>query len=130
MPISPANPARATFRRGHPRLKCRGIARIKPALAEQDSTGWLLDLSLGGCCIEWNEAAQCEIGSEVEMRLDVRGNVLWVRGVVRWVRRKKFAGVEFIHLSPRKQEQVKEMLADFVEMLRAAGAVKASRGTP
>ena len=133
MPSEQGNASHVTFCRRQLRLKCRGIAQIKPALAEQASMGWLLDLSLGGCCIEWEHAGQCVVGTEVEVRLEVRGSILCVIGVVRYVRRGKIMGVEFGRLSARKQEQVEEMLADFLDMLRfaAAGrAAKPSRGKP
>ena len=85
-------------------------------------SGLLLDLSVHGCCIEWAEPAPADTGSEIEIRMNVKGNVLRLMGVIRYVYRKKRTGIEFSELSPRKQQQIDAVIADYMEMRRLAHA--------
>lgn len=84
--------------------------------------GLLLDLSVRGCCVEWAEPAPVGTGSGIEIRLNVKGNVLRLMGVIRYVHRKKRTGIEFSELSPRKQQQIDAVITDYLEMRRLAHA--------
>ena len=110
------------FRRAHPRLQCKGLAQIKLAPGEQPLPGWLMDLSISGCCIEWAEPVRGDVGSAIEIQLTVKGSVLRLMGVIRYIHGKKRTGIEFTQVSHRKREQIDAVIREVLEMRRLAFA--------
>jgi len=99
-------------RRKHPRLECKGVAAIKFLDPEKSATGKLVDLSVAGCCIEFGEVLPDVRNLPVEVHLAVNGVKLRIPGVVRNVRRNRWAGIEFTGMSGRKIEQIKQLVRE------------------
>ena len=114
------DPTSAEWRRAHLRLKCRGTAQVRPVAGEEFATGLLVDLSSRGCCIEWEEPVLLQVGTAVEIYLNMKGIALCLMGVIRYVHKNKRTGIEFTHVSPRKQEQIEAAMNEFLEMRRFA----------
>jgi hypothetical protein len=60
------------------------------------------------------------IDSIVEVLLHVKGTILRLSGRVRYIARPARVGIEFLDASPRKREQIEELIADLLEMDKAA----------
>lgn len=103
-------------RRVHPRLKCKGIARVRLMPHGRWTEGFLADLSIRGCCIETDEPLPAPPGSAVEVLLKVNGTNLRLSGAIRHRTRNVRAGVQFLEVSPRKCEQIRDLMTDLVEM--------------
>lgn len=105
-------------RRGrvHPRLKCKGIARFRSLPHGRFIDGALADLSLRGCCIESDSPPQLAPDSPVEVILKVKGTALRLGGIVRHRTRQTRTGIQFLDVSPRKKEQIEELMEELLEM--------------
>lgn len=103
-------------RREHARLICRGVAELRFVELKLRITGTLMDLSLGGCCVNCDRELPQPAGSLVEVYLTVNGNRLCVGGVVRNTRRHETrAGIEFHKVTDRKADQIRQMIKDLME---------------
>ncbi len=102
-------------RRAHPRLDCKGVAEIHILPLERRLPGTLIDLSVAGCCIEANASLPPMANLRVEVHLNVNGDVLRVAGIVRNLRNSRRAGIEFTGVTPRKAEQIEELVKELVE---------------
>jgi c-di-GMP-binding flagellar brake protein YcgR len=86
------------------------VIRIQPY--GPDVLGVLLDLSEGGCGVEFGIGIPAQVGAPVEVDLNVRGVTLRRAGVIRYievirrVERETRAGIEFIEASPQRSEEV------------------------
>jgi hypothetical protein len=107
-------------RRVHPRLRCKGIARIRLLPHGRWMDGILADLSIRGCCIETEEPLQGTPESSIEVLLKVKGTNLRLNGTIRHCTRHIRAGIQFLDVSPRKSEQIRDLMADLLEMDRLA----------
>jgi hypothetical protein len=79
----------------------------------------VVDLSLGGCCLEVEEPVEEPIGTRVEVYFCVMNNTVQVAGTLRQVRHQVWAGVQFSGVSSRKAEQIQ----DLIDQLFADAAV-------
>jgi c-di-GMP-binding flagellar brake protein YcgR len=74
--------------------------------------GALLDISEGGCGVEFGIAIPAQVGTQVEVDLNVRGERLKRTGVIRninvirRIERETRAGIEFVEVSGRRGEPV------------------------
>ena len=75
----------------------------------------ILDLSRGGCRVRTRERFQAGTMVRIEILFTLSGVALRLPGVTQWTDRKNMLGIRFLELSPRKQEQ----LADLIAELRA-----------
>lgn len=101
-------------RRSRPRLRCKGMAEIIILSIGKRMAGALLDLSACGCCIETTEAIPSIEQPGVEVVFTVNGFTLRLAGVVRNVRNEHRAGIEFIDVTQRKAEQIRELVKELV----------------
>lgn len=102
--------------RVHPRLRCRGIARFRSLPHGRFIDGALVDLSLRGCCIESDGSPHMAPESAVEVILKVKGTALRLGGIVRHRTRQTRTGIQFLDVSPRKKEQIEELMEELLEM--------------
>ena len=102
-------------RRMHPRLQCRGKAEMLLLPDGPKLEGSLINLSLGGCCIECVAKILLEPPVSVEVQLKVDDSRLRLAGVLRYVEDLCKAGIQFDQVSPRKEEQIRELIAELYE---------------
>lgn len=102
-------------RRAQARLRCRGVAEVVLLRLERKLPGTLLDLSVGGCCIQTDQPIPSIERPSVEVQLTVNGITLRVAGIVRNVRKDRYAGIEFINVTPRKADQILELVKELLE---------------
>lgn len=102
-------------RRTQPRLRCGGVAEVVLLRLGRKLPGTLLDLSVGGCCIQTDAPIPSIERPSVEVQLTVNGITLRVAGIVRNMRNDRRAGIEFIDVTPRKADQIIELVKELVE---------------
>ncbi len=114
----PAAESVAVERRAHPRAHDWGTAWIGIFPEGTKALGYLLDLGLGGCRIEADEAIQAGDDSSVEVLLHLKGYTLRLAGVIRHQEDGKTrAGIEFTDVCPRKAEQIQKLLDQLIAEL-------------
>lgn len=109
-------------RRAQPRLRCKGVAKVVLLRLHRKLPGTLLDLSVGGCCIQTNQPIPSIERPAVEVQLTVNGITLRVAGIVRNVRKDCFAGIEFINVTPRRADQILELVKELLERQQVSRA--------
>jgi c-di-GMP-binding flagellar brake protein YcgR len=82
--------------------------------------GQILDLSVGGCRIHTVERFPVGIYTRVETEFRLQGLPFRLGGVIQAIHNRNLVGIRFLDVSPRKREQVSELIDEIVEM-RAAG---------
>ena len=84
---------------------------------------YLVDLGLGGCSVDADEAIPACVNACVEVLLQVDQLTLRLAGVIRHMEKKTRAGIGFTDLSLRKVEQVHHLLGILIdeEKQRLAG---------
>jgi len=113
-----------TERRAHPRLRCKGSAALHLYPAGIRCEGVVVDLSLGGCCIEVDEHVEEPTGTHVEVFLRVMGTTVQVAGILCNVRHQVWAGVQFCSVSSRKMAQIKELMDELTAGVEVMGAIQ------
>ena len=76
---------------------------------------YLVDLSLGGCLVDADEAIPACVNACVEVLLQVDQLTLRLAGVIRHMEKKTRAGIGFTDLSLRKAEQIHHLLGILIE---------------
>jgi hypothetical protein len=111
-------------RRIYPRSQCWGTTWINLLPEGIKTVGYLLNLGLGGCHIETDAPLPMRVGSRVEVLLYLDGFTLRLAGVVVHMEENNArVGIEFTDVSPRKAEQIGQLMAVIVaaEKERRAG---------
>ena len=105
-------------RRAHPRADGWGTAWIGIFPEGTKALGYLLNLGLGGCRIEADDAIPATDNASVEVLLHLRGYTLRLAGVIRHQEESKTkTGIEFTDVSPRKAEQIQKLLDQLIAEL-------------
>lgn len=119
-------------RRRSPRLECSGNANVRMLnLDSEDSVqfqGRILNLSLLGCCIETEIPTALRINDQLEVYFQLNGFPLLLMGIAKSIHTPQKIGIEFLEVSPRKQDQLKYILNDLKEEL--AEKKKQSKAQP
>ena len=102
-------------RRAKPRLRCNGIAEVILLRLDQRFPATLLDLSVSGCCLATETPIPSIESPAIEVQLAVNGTNLRVAGVVRNVRNERKLGIEFMNVTPRRAEQIRELVTELFE---------------
>lgn len=89
--------------------------------------GRILDLSLGGCCIRIGERFPLGIYTRVEVEFRLEGLPFRLAGVIQTLRDRYTVGIHFVDMSPRKQLQVSELMAEIHAMQEAKPAAGGDR---
>lgn len=98
-------------RRAHPRSKGWGTAWIGIFPEGTKALSYLLDLGLGGCRVEADDAIPGANHANVEVLLHLKGYTLLLSGVIRHQEENDtMAGIEFIDVSPRKAGKIQKLL--------------------
>jgi hypothetical protein len=98
--------------RRFPRLSCDGIAHLRVIPNGGRETGCVVNLSKRGCCFVADKPLRGIAGSGIEVHLRVRGIDLRVPGIIRHIRKRVRAGIEFVDLSDRKRDQIDELIGE------------------
>lgn len=106
----------AEERRAHPRLRCKGTARMQVLPDGKKIEGALINLSQGGCLIETESPLPFEAGVSVELHLHVSSFTLRQLGVICRIEDEYYAGIEFSEVSSRKSEQIRVLIEELVEL--------------
>jgi len=124
-PGAPDPAAKPSERRAQRRLFWPGTAVIRILPYGPDVLGVLLDLSEAGCGVEIGIAIPAQVGTQVEVDLNVRGVTLRRAGVIRYIdvirriERETRAGIEFIEAGSRKAAQVDRSVKGVVRQIES-----------
>src|SRR5258708_7225907 len=100
------------FRPRNPRFSCGGLAKISVLPSNGIFlSAKILNLSLGGCCVDIPEPIEC--GARAEIVVHVNSASFRAVGEVKGIRANSEAGIEFVYLS----RGGKDLLADLVAEL-------------
>jgi hypothetical protein len=99
-------------RRAHRRLNCRGSAEVDLFPQDRRLVCTVVDLSIGGVCLETEEPVLIEPGQRLEVLLYVKDSVIKLAGVLCHVRRCSYLGIQFRDVSARKAAQIKELMVE------------------
>lgn len=114
----PATEGVAVERRAHPRAKSWGTAWIGIFPEGTKSLSYLLDMGLGGCRIEADEAIPATADASVEVLLQLKGSTLRLAGVIRHMEEDQtMAGIEFTEVNPRKAERIQKLIDQIIAEL-------------
>lgn len=102
-------------RRAQPRLRCKGTAEVRILRFGSSVAGTIVDLSVGGCCVVTEGKFPPVEQPLVEVILSVNGSKLRMAGVVRNVKKDQRAGIEFIEVTRRKAQQIREFVRELRE---------------
>lgn len=112
----------ADERRRSPRLDCCGNAQLRMLNLESANAvqfqGKILNLSLIGCCIETENPVPLRVADRLEVYFQLNGMPILVMGVTRAVHSQHRIGIEFLEVSPRKQEQLRFLMNELLETLQ------------
>lgn len=84
-------------------------------------TGRILDLSLGGCRIRTDERFPVGIYTRVETEFRLGGLSFRLGGVTQAIHDQRHVGIRFLDMSPRKREQVEQLIEEIREMKEKRG---------
>jgi c-di-GMP-binding flagellar brake protein YcgR len=114
------SPRFVTERRKTQRVACEGKGDVIVLGGALQFTGILRDLSVSGCLLETNKKFVLERGTQLEIILDVNRLQFRVAGGVRSNSSSRGVGFEFMHLSSRCAEQLRQL----VDELKNQAALK------
>jgi hypothetical protein len=111
---SPQRPAKAASRerRTQSRHEVNTTATILLVNVASRIPGRILNLSVGGCCIRTEERFPVGIYTRVETEFHLEGLPFRLGGVVQAIKERQQVGIRFLDLSPRKREQVEQLIAE------------------
>ncbi|MGP8251070.1 MAG: PilZ domain-containing protein [Terracidiphilus sp.] len=78
-------------------------------------SGKIVDLSLGGCRIRTAEKFPVGIYTRIEAEFQLHGLPFRLGGVIQAIHDRNTVGIRFLDMSPRKKDQVAELVAEMEE---------------
>ncbi len=106
---------RGEERRGHPRLRCVGIAELFTTPNAGARKARILDLSVIGCRLLLQEPVRLDVDSMVEVKFIVNQLPFRVIGQVKVQRTPSELGIVFPALSARVRLQVEDLVKELME---------------
>ncbi|MGD0942248.1 MAG: PilZ domain-containing protein [Terracidiphilus sp.] len=102
-----------------PRLQCSGLAGIQtlPAV-EKPCPAKIINLSIGGCLMEFERPLQLATDEIVELIFCVNHMPFRVRGQVRAIRSETLVGFQFPMLSDRIRRQLEDLVGELIDHLK------------
>ena len=110
----------------NPRFSCGGVAKI--SLLPSNGlflSGKLLDLSLGGCCVDTPVPIEC--GARAEIVVHVNSSSFRAVGEVRGIHGNSEAGIQFIYLSGGGKDPLADLIAELARLQALINQLKAAR---
>jgi c-di-GMP-binding flagellar brake protein YcgR len=101
-------------RRAHPRLSCKGIAKFLILPDGPQVTGNLINLSLGGCCVECDKEIQARYGTPLDVMLDACDLRVRLSAEICRIEENR-VGIRFLEMSPRKEGQIHFLIEELFE---------------
>jgi hypothetical protein len=124
-----AQPAGPNLRE-HPRHKFNGSGTLSIPSSRERHTGAIVDLSVGGCRLQFPEPVAWEVGTIVELNLQSSYLAVRTRASIRHSSASgTLLGFQFEGLSERGTAQIREQLND-LELVPDAGATARTDGSP
>jgi len=102
-------------RRAHPRLSCKGIAKFLILPDGPNVTGNLVNLSLGGCCVDCGKELQVRLGTTLDVLLDACDLRVRLSGEICRIDEQQ-VGIRFLEMSPRKEGQIHFLIEELYEV--------------
>lgn len=102
-------------RRRTPRLSCAGDATLVCLPSDGNYfPGKIHDLSLGGCRLDLNEPIDTGARTEVVIRINAAS--FRALGIVKGLRGKLEAGIEFVHLSSGGKDLLEDLISELARL--------------
>ncbi|MGB6742825.1 MAG: PilZ domain-containing protein [Terracidiphilus sp.] len=114
-------PASMAERRRFPRYKVEQSSCIYLVKIGSKLPGQVVNLSLGGCRIRTEERFPVGIYTRVEIEFQLRGQLVRLGGVIQAIYGRHEVGVRFLDVSPRKLEQLADLIREMFPVTRAGG---------
>lgn len=99
--------------RRYPRFDCTGAVELTGPHSARPRKGKLLNLSIGGCFAQTDWPL--DVGTRVEIRLELSGLCFRALGEVRMVDSRGGMGIEFAGMSARGRQRLAELIAELGE---------------
>jgi hypothetical protein len=123
-----ANPVKRE-RRGHARHEVDTSAVIYLIKIASRLEGRILNLSLSGCSIRTNERFPVGIYTRVETEFRLEGLPFRLGGVTQALHDRHQVGIRFLDMSPRKREQLEQLIAEIEELRAERGTIDPKNGS-
>ena len=110
----------------NPRFSCGGVAQI--SLLPSNGiflSGKILDLSLGGCCVD--TPVPIERGARAEIVVHVNSSSFRAVGEVRGIHGNSEASIQFIYLSRGGKDLLADLIAELARLQALINQLKAAR---
>jgi c-di-GMP-binding flagellar brake protein YcgR len=117
----PEEPESMAERRRFPRYKVEQSSCIYLVKIGSKLPGQVVNLSLGGCRIRTEERFPVGIYTRVEIEFQLRGQLVRLGGVIQAIYGRHEVGVRFLDVSPRKLEQLADLIREMFPTTRAGG---------
>jgi hypothetical protein len=128
MPQAPSAQPAAPNLREHPRHKFNGSGTLSVPSSRERHTGAIVDLSVGGCRLQFPHSVAWEVGTQVEVNLQSSYLALRTRASIRHSSDSgTLLGFEFEGLSERGIAQIREQLND-LELVPEPGTTSGGAG--
>lgn len=113
-------------RRRSRRFTCGGDAKISRLPSDGIFLpGKILDLSLGGCCLDTTLPIHCGVRAEIVVRVNAAS--FRAVGEVRAIRGGSGVGVEFVHLSSGGKDMLAELVAELARLQAVMNKLRSAR---
>jgi hypothetical protein len=116
-----AGAIRQDEQRAHPRFPVDEDSVLLVVARNQPRACRILDLSLTGCRLRALEPFSAFAHARVEVAFKINGIAFRFPGVIQWTDGQNLAGVRFVNIIPRRQEELAEVIGE-VEAITAARA--------
>ena len=113
---SPAPQPVARNRRNQERHSVDTTATLYLVKIASKLTGKILDLSMSGCRIRTDERFPVGIYTRIEIEFQLEGLPFRLGGVVQSIHDRNHIGIRFLDMSPRKSEQVEQLIEEIKQM--------------
>jgi c-di-GMP-binding flagellar brake protein YcgR len=102
--------------RVHPRQSCSGLGALHLLPDGAKVVGALTNLSIGGCCIQCEKGFSAGEDAPVEVQLEACDFRVRLAGKIRHVDEKWRVGIQFVEVSPRKEDQIRYLMEELFEL--------------
>jgi len=92
--------------------------------------GRIVDLSLGGCRIRCDERFPVGIYTRVETEFRIEGLSFRLGGVIQAIHNRHTIGIRFLDISPRKHEQLEQLIEEINEAHAQKAAAENAAAIP
>jgi c-di-GMP-binding flagellar brake protein YcgR len=102
-------------RRRHPRFECSGEAGVLLSAGEELIPAKLVNLSAGGCLLEFDEPRKLERDATVELRFHLDDQPLQMKGAAKSMHAENQIGFQFLQSNRSVRRRLDELINDLIE---------------